>query len=81
MNTLLLALGRGNDRETVMMLGKGLTCLIGYLAANIKVKPKMMLKRHGFTLCMKCCIQHEPLKSVSYKRYKDKHMQRLVFLT
>ena len=50
MSTLLFALGRGNGREPVMMLGKDLTCLIGYLAANIKVKLKMILKRHGFTL-------------------------------
>ena len=50
MSTLLFVLGRGNGREPVMMLGKGLTCLIGYLAANIKVKPRMMLKRHGFTV-------------------------------
>ena len=88
MSTLLFALGKGNGREPVMMLGKGQTCLTGYLAANIKVKPKIMLKRHGFTLCVKClasnlksCMQHEPLKAVSYKRYKDKHTQRLVFLT
>ena len=25
-------------------------------------------------------MQHEPLKAVSYKQYKDKHTQRLVLL-